>query len=141
MVFGLCLFVLVWLFNRREKAVALPVAKIHSAVNTKPFSLTEKSDGKSCTPSKGVLFSIDRKNNKTQSEDNAKKKAKTVDQYTQTGEETTIWKGIWVDDATDHNNEVTNRHKTELYLDFSSGKVTRTEEVQRVHHTHIIAPL
>ena len=147
MVVGLGILALLWFFSRRQKAAVLPVLKLHKSVNTKRLPrgynfFTEKNHKK-------VKWKSEANSEENQLQQvSATAQKKTKDQHTQTisqdikkEKEYSIWKGVWVDEDEDAGSNVSSRHKTELLLDFSSGKVTRSEQVFRTQHSHVIAPL
>ena len=138
MVVGICILALVWFYSRRQTATVLPVLKINKGVNTKRFLQEDKK----YRPAKSLKFAEDvPATNLTGKTKNQAKALDTVDKTTQTGEENMIWRGIWVGDDTQADSPVTDKHRTEVFLDFSTGEVKRTEQVYRAQHTHVIAPL
>ncbi|CAK8683226.1 unnamed protein product [Clavelina lepadiformis] len=108
---GGVLLLLLWLGKRRRRALS-------GLEETKKFGKEQDPKTKYANKQIQTVFPI------------------KSEKSTQT-EHQTIWKAVIVgEDMTDE--LVSNRHLTELRLDFGTGQVTRTEQVYRTRNSHIL---
>lgn len=139
MFLGVCAVGILWLLSRKRESLSLFKVKFKKSTLAIEEKL-EVQEKKSQTCETSEVFQsknrtdqnlfvnkaegpeIEKKNSSTQTDCDFK------------------WTAVWVSD--DSSDEIINdRHRSEVFIDFATGEVSRKEEVFRSHYTHIIAPL
>ena len=140
-VIGICIVAALWLLRKKQKFSLLPALNFSKTVLAEKEVKTKEKvivDEK-CLP-KCSKANIDQK--KSAKKKSHSKPVALSNKSTQTCHEySTIWKAVWVAEDGSSEDISTQRHKSEFFINFQTGQISRKEEVFHKRQTHIIASL